>query len=61
MYIRGRGKISYLTGDIKEPNPNDSTYAAWDAENSMIMTWLVNSMEEDIQTNYLCYSIAKEL
>ena len=27
----------------------------------MIMTWLVNSMEEEIQANYLCYSTAKEL
>ena len=27
----------------------------------MIMTWLVNSMEEDIGSNYMCYSTAKEL
>ncbi|RVW43801.1 hypothetical protein CK203_074064 [Vitis vinifera] len=33
----------------------------WDAENSMIMAWLVNAMEEDISANYMCYSTAKEL
>lgn len=38
MYIRGQGKIGYTT---------------WDAENSMVMTWLVNSMEEDISSNYI--------
>ena len=27
----------------------------------MVMTWLVNSMEEDISKNYMCYSTAKEL
>jgi hypothetical protein len=27
----------------------------------MVMTWLVNSMEEEINSNYLCYSTAKEL
>lgn len=25
------------------------------------MTWLVNSMDEDISFNYMCYSTAKEL
>ena len=30
-------------------------------ENSMVMTWLVNSMEEDISSNYMCYHTAKEL
>ncbi|KAL5768068.1 hypothetical protein ACOSQ2_014851 [Xanthoceras sorbifolium] len=61
MYIRGRGKIGYLTGETKKPNLEDPTYATWDAENSMVMTWLVNSMTEDISCNYICYSTAKEL
>ncbi|XP_074344455.1 uncharacterized protein LOC141683621 [Apium graveolens] len=61
MYIHGRGKIGYLTGDKKEPDAKDATYSMWDAENSMVMTWLVNSMEEDISSNYMCYHTAKEL
>ena len=61
MYMRGRGKMGYLTGEKKTPKEDDPTYAAWDAENSMVMTWLVNSMEEDISSNYMCYPIAKEL
>lgn len=61
MYIRGRGKMGYLTGEKKEPATGDSSYATWDAENSMVMTWLVNSMEEDISSNYMCYHTAKEL
>lgn len=36
-------------------------YATWDAENSIVMTWLVNSMDEDISSNYLCYSTATKL
>ncbi|RVW35201.1 hypothetical protein CK203_101907 [Vitis vinifera] len=61
MYTRGRGKISCLTGDTKEPMKTDAAYATWDAENSMIMDWLLNVMEEDISANYMCYSTAKEL
>ena len=32
----------------------------WDAENSMVMMWLVNSMDEEINSNYMCYPTAKE-
>lgn len=61
MYIRGRGKIGYLTGEAKEPVKTDPSYSVWDAENSMVMAWLVNAMNEEISTNYMCYSTAKEL
>jgi hypothetical protein len=61
MYIRGKGKIGYLTGDRTEPDSSDPQHDTWDAENSMVMTWLVNSVEEEISINYLCYSTAKEL
>ena len=55
MSIRGRGKIGYLTGKKKAPTADDAAYATWDAENSMVMAWLVNSMDEDIASNYMNY------
>ena len=61
MYIRGREKTGYITGDTPAPLQEDPNYAKWDAENSMVMTWLVNSMEEEIGSNYMCYSTAQEL
>ncbi|KAF5462800.1 hypothetical protein F2P56_018777 [Juglans regia] len=61
MYIRGRGKIGYLTGETKEPEKIDPSYAIWDAENSMVMAWLVNAMDEEISANYMCYLTTKEL
>ncbi|KAK0596299.1 hypothetical protein LWI29_014460 [Acer saccharum] len=60
MYIRGRGKIDYLTSAKKKPKSTDVQHATWDVKNSMVMAWLVNSMEEDISSNYLGYSTAKE-
>ena len=61
MYIKGQGKIGYLIGDTKEPAKTDPRYATWDAENFMIMAWMVNSMEEEISSNYMCYPTAKVL
>lgn len=59
--IREKGKIGYLTGDKMAPTKEDSTYATRDAKNSMVMTWLVNSIDKDISSNYMCYPMAKEL
>ena len=53
--------MGHLIGETRAPKSTDPTYATWDAENSMVMTWLVNSMEEDISSNYMCYSMAQEL
>ena len=61
MYIRGQEKISYLSKDKKEPGVDDPSHSIWDAKNSMVMTWLVNSMDENISSNYMCYFTAKEL
>lgn len=41
-----------MKSDVKDP-----AYVIWGAENSMLMTWLANSVAEDIGANYLYYSI----
>lgn len=61
MYIRRRGKFGYLPGDKKVPALEEPSYATWDAENAMVMTWLINSMNKDIGSNYMYYSTAEEL
>ncbi|KAL5820794.1 hypothetical protein ACOSQ3_022676 [Xanthoceras sorbifolium] len=61
MYILGRGKGDYLTGKKTAPAKEDSSYATWEAENFMVMSWLVNSMEEDIAANYLGHPTAKAM
>ena len=53
LYIKGHRKIGYLTSETTTTEKTDATYATWDAENSMIMAWLVNAMEEEISANYM--------
>ncbi|XP_062098824.1 uncharacterized protein LOC133804698 [Humulus lupulus] len=61
MYIGGKGKKDYLTGGIEIPKVDDPTYKSWKADNHMIKSWLINSMNNDIGENFLLYSTAKEL
>lgn len=55
LYICGGGKIGYLTDEKNAHTKIDLSFATWDAENSIVMTWLVNSMTEEICSNYVFF------
>ncbi|XP_059284069.1 uncharacterized protein LOC132037556 [Lycium ferocissimum] len=48
LAIDGRGKLGHLTGETKKPKPGDPKMNAWRSENSMVIAWLLNSMEAAI-------------
>ncbi|KAL7593058.1 hypothetical protein Lser_V15G32577 [Lactuca serriola] len=61
LVIRGKGKTGYLTGETEAPNKKDAHYKIWEAENSIVMAWLVNSMNPNIGRTYLYYNTAHEI
>ena len=60
MLIRGKGKMDFLDDSIPRPITN-TEYPNWDSNNSIVMAWLVHSMDESIGDTYLFYTTAKEL
>ena len=61
IVICGRGKFKYLTGEAKAPVATDPVYNIWFAENSIVHTWLINSMEPRISCRYLFLKTAKDV
>lgn len=61
MFICGKGKDDSITGVATLPNKEDSKYKAWKSKNSMVMSWLINSMMNEIGENFLLYGTAKEI
>lgn len=61
MVIRGCGKLGYLTNSKPKPAETDLTFQTWDAENSIVIAWLINSMNEDISQNFMLYLTAKNM
>lgn len=45
----------------KTRDPEGLRFFAWDAENSMVMSWLISSMEPDINQSYLVSPIFRDL
>lgn len=59
LVIDGRGKLGHLTGEIAKPEEKDASFKAWRSENSMVIAWLVNSMEAAIGKPFLYLPTAK--
>lgn len=61
LALDGRGRLGYLTGDIAQPGKTDPSFKKWKSENSLIMSWLINSMEPTIGKLYLFLPTAKDV
>ncbi|RVW85251.1 Retrovirus-related Pol polyprotein from transposon RE2 [Vitis vinifera] len=56
-----KGKDEYLTGEAAMPETTEPGFRKWKIENSMIMSWLINSMNNDIGENFLLFGTAKDI
>ncbi|RVW83230.1 hypothetical protein CK203_039628 [Vitis vinifera] len=59
LFIRGKGKLGYLTSANKAPNPKNPAYQTWDSENSMVMAGLIKSMEAAVVQTYLFFLLPR--
>lgn len=48
-------------GKVTAPSKDAADYQRWEAEDSIIMAWLINSMEQKIGRTYLFYKTAKKV
>ena len=48
MYIAGKDKLGYITGDTPQPAFEDPTFRKWRTENAVVKGWLINSMESTL-------------
>ena len=61
MFNSRKGKDDYLTGEIEIPKKEDLKFKQWKIDSHMIMSWLINPMNNDIGENFLLYGTAKEI
>ncbi|RVW43788.1 hypothetical protein CK203_074032 [Vitis vinifera] len=61
LFIHEKGKLGYLTGATKTPKEDNLGFQTWDSENSMILLWFVNSVEQEISQTRMFLTTTKEL
>ncbi|KAM1588797.1 hypothetical protein FF1_027828 [Malus domestica] len=45
LALGGRLKLGYVNGSIEAPQPSSTSYGAWHANDQLVMSWILNSME----------------
>ena len=61
LVIKGKGKYGYLTGAIPTPSEDLGDYQRWEVENSILMAWIINSIEPKVGRPFLFYKTTKEV
>ena len=61
LAINSRGKMGCLTGETPKPKVGDTDKNKWQIENSLIIVWLINSMEPTTEKPNLFHPIAKDV
>ena len=61
MYVCGKGKDEYLTGEVAILEKTDPKFRVWKTKNHMVMSWLINWMNTNIGENFLLYGTTKEI
>lgn len=58
-FLKGRGKLGHLLGN--GPKQGDPKFDAWDEQDSMVMSWLWNSMVLEINDTCMFLNTAKDI
>lgn len=61
LFITGRGKKEYLSEKMIIPAETDEKFATWEAENSMIMSWLLSSMTPEVSNTFMLHETAASI
>lgn len=67
LTLSGRGKIGYINGKIKKPEPpkegevDPQVLEQWQMNNDIVCSWLLNSMEPSISGIFLLCDTAKDM
>ena len=54
-------KLGFINGSITVPDENSDSYGTWEKVDSMVRTWILNSISKDIANGFLFTNSAFEL
>ncbi|KAI5392045.1 hypothetical protein KIW84_076724 [Lathyrus oleraceus] len=61
MSLRSKAKIHFINGSLPRPHDEDHNSLQWDCYNTMIMSWINNSVEIEIAQSIMWMDSAAEM
>ncbi|GAU34265.1 hypothetical protein TSUD_365630 [Trifolium subterraneum] len=59
--LRSKNKLYFINGSLPRPSDDDHDSLAWDKCNTMVMSWILNSVEVEIAQSVLWMNNASEI
>jgi len=59
--LKVKNKVAFVDGSLPKPPPTDATFAAWSRANSVVISWLFNSVSKEIINSILFATTAQEI
>lgn len=59
--LRAKNKLCFVDGTLPVPDDDDPFFASWSRCNSMVISWLLNSVSSEIGHSLLYYDTAAEI
>ncbi|KAL3642661.1 hypothetical protein CASFOL_013476 [Castilleja foliolosa] len=60
-FITGKRKLGFIHGQTRAPDETDPTYENWIATDAAVRSWIQNSMETKLVSNFARYGTARDL
>ena len=61
LTLTTKKKIGFVNGKISMPKVDSPLYEDWESCNTMVLSWLINSMHVDVSSNIMYYETAREM
>ena len=61
MVLKSKNKLKSIDGSIKKPSEEDPNFLAWDKINTMVLSWIWNSLNPKIHLSILWIEVAVDL
>ena len=61
LAFTAKKKIGFVNGKITKPDMDSPLYEDWESYNTMVLSWMINSMHVDVSSSIIYCEIAREM
>jgi hypothetical protein len=61
MALSAKNKLGFINGSLKKLIANTFEYFAWDRCNDMVLSWILNSISQEISSNIIYIESTQEM
>ena len=61
LALTTKKKLGFVNGKIPKPDLDSPLYEDWESFNTMVLSWMINSMHIDVSNNIMYCETAREI